>query len=152
MSEPTGTANILHQFTAYSQLRKDYSSEVANTLTQKNLARHNIPATPDDVDAWYRINTAAASSKLDIPTERSVADALANAAVATILQVASAPASVDLQKTISVTDDEDLDEDDEVEGYENELPSLADIYGYENDEDNEEAALDDILKAQEQAD
>ena len=32
---------------------------------------------------------------------------------------------------------------------ENELPTLGDMYGYENDEDNEEAALDDVLKMQE---
>jgi hypothetical protein len=35
---------------------------------------------------------------------------------------------------------------------EDELPSLADIFGYENDEDNEEAALDHVLKIQENAD
>lgn len=33
-------------------------------------------------------------------------------------------------------DEEDLDEE----------PSLSDLYGYDNDEDNEEAAYDDVLK------
>jgi hypothetical protein len=42
------------------------------------------------------------------------------------------------------------DDDDDVDG--DELPTLGDIYGYDNDEDNEEAALDDILKIQENAD
>jgi hypothetical protein len=32
---------------------------------------------------------------------------------------------------------------------EDELPSLANIFGYENNDDNEEAALDHILKIQE---
>ena len=45
-------------------------------------------------------------------------------------------------------DDEDGDAIDE-EAENDELPSLADIYGYENDEDNEEASFDDVLKAQE---
>jgi hypothetical protein len=39
------------------------------------------------------------------------------------------------------------DDDDE-----DELSSLSDIYGFEDEEDNEEAALDDFLKAQENAD
>lgn len=150
MSEPAGTANILHQFTAYNQLREEYSPEVANTLTQKNLARHNVPATPGEVEAWHRINTAAVNSKLDIPAERSTADALANDAVAAILETAFASSPTEGLETTD-TADENFDED-EVETDEDELPSLADIYGYEDDEDNEEAALDDVLKAQERAD
>lgn len=31
-------------------------------------------------------------------------------------------------------------------------PSLADMYGYDDPEDNEEAAFDDVLKAQENGD
>lgn len=133
MSKPTGTANILHQFAAYNQLREDYSPEVANTLTQKNLARHNVPATLEEVEAWHRINTAAVNTKLDIPAERSKADVLANAAVGDILEAAAAPT-----QALETMDDDDADES-----------SLTDIYCYENNEDNEEAALDDVLKAQE---
>lgn len=145
-----GTANIFHQFTAYNQLHEDYSPEVANALTQKNLARHNVPATPGEVEAWHRINTAAVNSKLDIQAERSTADALANAAVAAILETAAASAPAQALETTGAAD-EDLDEDG-VEDDADELPSLGDIYGYEDDEDNEEAALDDVLKAQERAD
>lgn len=150
MTDPTGTANILHQFTAYNQLREDYSPEVANVLTQKNLARHNVPATPEDVDAWHRINTAAVNSKLDIPAERSVADALAGAAVAAVLETIANQPTASTPETVDAAD-EYLDEDN-VEDNEDELPALADMYGYDNDEDNEEAALDDVLKAQERAD
>jgi len=47
----------------------------------------------------------------------------------------------------------DPDEDDDLsDSGKDELPTLGDMYGYENDEDNEEAALDDILKIQENAD
>ena len=150
MTDSAGTANILHQFTAYNQLRDDYSPEVANVLTQKNLARHNVPATPEDVDAWHRINTAAVNSKLDIPAERRIADTLAGAAVAAILETASTGPVADVSDTIAA-DDEDFSEN-EIQDEEDELPSLADMYGYDNDEDNEEAALDDVLKAQERAD
>jgi hypothetical protein len=156
MSEPTGTANILHQFTAYNQLREDYSSEVANTLTQTNLARHNVPATPAEVEAWHRINTAAVNAKLDIPAERSIAEALANAAVANILGTVSTPSTTEEPETTNTADENPYkvqfaDDEDEDE-HEDELPSLEDIYGYEDDEDNQEAALDDLLKAQERVD
>ena len=54
-----------------------------------------------------------------------------------------------------VEDELELDDDcEDPEGCESEeeLPTLGDMYGYENDEDNEEAAFDDVLKAQENAD
>jgi len=148
MSEPTGTANILHQFTAYNQLREDYSPEVANVITQKNLGRHNIHATPGEIEAWHRINTAAANAKLNIPAERSTAETLGKASTAAILEAASIPHAIEELETTFAAD-ENLDED---ETEEDERPSLADMYGYENDEDNEEAALDDVLKARERAD
>lgn len=57
----------------------------------------------------------------------------------------------------NASDGDDLDQDSELpedddcfpSEEENELPTLGDMYGYENDEDNEEAALDDVLKMQE---
>ena len=149
MSDPTGTANILRQFTAYDQLREDYSPEVANALTQKSLARHNVHVTTDEVGAWHRLNTAAVNSQMDILAERQTADSLAAAAVAAILETASTPPTTHAPEVVSVEEDSDQDE---VEDDEDELPSLGDIYGYENDEDNEEAALDDVLKAQERTD
>lgn len=44
-------------------------------------------------------------------------------------------------------DEEDFDENDD--DHEDEMDDLNDIYGYENEEDNDEAALDDVLKASE---
>ena len=49
-------------------------------------------------------------------------------------------------------DEESDDDDSDDEDNEDELPTLGDIFGYENDEDNEEAALDHVLKMQERAD
>lgn len=155
MTEPTGTANILHQHTEYNKLREDYTPEVANTLVQKNLARKNVEVTPEHVEGWHVINSAAVSGKLDVKTERQVAETLAAAAGAAILATASGGAETNgSSTTTSEAVDEDFDDaDEEVSGLdEDELPSLADMYGYENDEDNEEAALDDVLKAQERAD
>jgi hypothetical protein len=47
---------------------------------------------------------------------------------------------------------EELEDCDHEENDDDELPSLEDIFGYENDEDNEEAAFDHVLKIQENAD
>ncbi len=49
---------------------------------------------------------------------------------------------LDVPKLVPLGEDHDELEEDP-------LPTLADMYGYENDEDNEEAAFDDVLKAQE---
>lgn len=147
MPEYAGTANILNQFTAYNKLCEDYSPEVANTLTQRNLARHNVQATINDVDAWHRINTAASNGLFDITAERHYAEKIANKVVIDILDTVSNHSLTEASNTNDI-DDEDYYEDD-VEKNEDELPSLSDIYGHENQEDNDEAALDDVLKAQE---
>jgi hypothetical protein len=157
MSEPSGTANILHQHTEYNKLREDYSPEVANTLVQKNLARKNVDVKPEHVEGWYVINNAAASGQLDVQTERQVAETLAAAAGDAMLATAAGSAEAN---ACMAGDDDAPDEDCDVastsdeasELREDELLSLGDMYGYENDEDNDEAALDDVLKAQERAD
>lgn len=161
MTTPAGTANILRQHTDYSQLRQDYSPEVASVLAQKSLERHNIPASPSDVEVWHRINTAAADSKLDIATERRVAEARADAVTAHIVDAArsstavapvTADHSAEAAYELDGSDDNDDDSDGEPEDDEGELASGADLFGYENDEDNAEAAYDEVLKIQENAD
>jgi len=52
---------------------------------------------------------------------------------------------LDVPKLVHLGEDPDESEEDP-------LPTLADMYGYDNDEDNEEAAFDDVLKAQERCD
>ena len=46
------------------------------------------------------------------------------------------------------SDLEDID-DEEDEEDDDELPTIDELYGYDDPEDNAEAALDDVLKAQE---
>lgn len=93
-------------------------------------------------------NKAAADQKLDLEHERAIAEQQAKEVVDGMLQVAASSQPVQEEEIDSDFDDQDGDLDDE-EAENDELPSLADMYGYENDEDNEEAALDDVLKAQE---
>lgn len=49
-------------------------------------------------------------------------------------------------------EDDDEDDDDESENDPGNDVTLGDLYGYDNDEDNEEAALDDALKIIENGD
>lgn len=141
MTKPAGTTNIFDQFVAYNKLREEYSPEVANALTQKNLERHGITVTPEGVEEWYQINSAAVNAKLDIPAERRTAEAQA----ADIIQNTVFSQSEDS----TATPDASIDEEFVDEESENERPSLHEIYGYEDDESNEEAAFDDYLKIHE---
>lgn len=155
--KPAGTANILHQNAIYEDLCEEYSPDVANALTSKNLQRQGINVPPEGCGHWHTINKAAANQKLDLKQERAIAESQAKEVADGMLQVAAGsqhvyPASVQpvqAEELDSDFYDEDGDAVDE-EAENDELPSLADMYGYENDEDNEEAALDDVLKAQEQ--
>lgn len=145
--KPAGTANILHQNAIYEDLCEEYSPEVANALTSKNLQRQGVNVPPEGCGHWHTINKAAADQKLDLEQERAIAENQAKEVADGMLQVAASSQPVQEEEIDSDFDDGDaVDEDAEND----ELPSLSDMYGYENDEDNEEAALDDVLKAQEQ--
>ena len=147
--KPAGTANILHQNAIYEDLCEEYSPEVANALTSKNLQRQGVDVPPEGCGHWHTINKAAANQKLDLAQELAIAENQAKEVADGMLQVAASSQPVHEQEFDSDFDDEDGDTVDE-DAEDDELPSLADMYGYENDEDNEEAALDDVLKAQEQ--
>lgn len=147
--KPAGTANILHQNAIYEELCEEYSPEVANALTSKNLQRQGVDVPPEGCGHWHTINKAAANQKLDLAQELAIAENQAKEVADGMLQVAASSQTVHEQEFDSDFDDEDGDTVDE-DAEDDELPSLADMYGYENDEDNEEAALDDVLKAQEQ--
>lgn len=155
--KPAGTANILHQNAIYEDLCEEYSPEVANALTSKNLQRQGVNVPPEGCGHWHTINKAAADQKLDLEQERAIAENQAKEVADGMLQVAASSQPVSSASVKPVPEEEidsdfdDADGDAVDEDAENdELPSLADMYGYENDEDNEEAALDDVLKAQEQ--
>lgn len=147
--KPAGTANILHQNAIYEDLCEEYSPEVANALTSKNLQRQGVDVPPEGCGHWHTINKAAANQKLDLAQELAIAENQAKEVADGMLQVAASSQPVHEQEFDSDFDDEDGDTVDE-DAEDDELPSLADMYGYENDEDNEEAALDDVLKAHEQ--
>ena len=179
MSERNGTANLLAQVTAFRELKEDYNSEVAENLTAKNLQRNGINASTTDVKGWDKINNAALQGRLDIPAEVVIAERKASIAAGTTLgQAAEDVGNVDGQNPVQSgandssgdddsggddsgddsgddeSDDDDGDDDssggdDDHSGEEDERSSIDEMYGYDDPEDNQEAALDDVLKIQE---
>lgn len=161
MSERNGTANLLAQVTAFRELKEDYNPEVAENLTARNLQRNGINATTTDVKAWDKINNAALQGHLDIPAEVVIAEGKAAVAAGTTLgQAAQNVVNLDAQNSEQGGDDsgsdDDLDDDDSGDGDDDDLsdedderPSIDEMYGYDDPEDNLEAALDDVLKIQE---
>lgn len=154
MSEgPSGTANILHQHTEYEKLEQDYSTETANELTAKSLKRHGVDAEPNEISSWHKINKAAVDGKMDIPGERKVAETLADGAAAGVIaaaRVSSIDQTPEVLQATAEFEDEDFEEEDAAA--KDELPTIDETYGFDDPEDNAEAALDDVLKAQERSD
>lgn len=170
---------VLEQIEAHRDICEEHYPEVANYLVSRSLQRHGVFVTPDQVDAWATINQAAGTGKLSIQHELAraqakadhVADLMAskvsgNQAVSPWAGHDSEEAAVqgeswgeelgddqedEWPSGIAEQDEgwcEDIDDDDQEE----ERPSLSEIFGYDNDEDNEEAAYDHILKLTERDD
>lgn len=138
-----GTANLIHQHSAYKALEGEYGEQTATVLASKNLARNGIDVPPEGVAHWDKVNNAAIQGQLNIDEERAKAEALASQAMGTAIQNASAENAIPAEAEAEEEEEEEFVDDDD------EAPTLQDMYGYDNDEDNEEAALDDILKIQE---
>ena len=162
MSERNGTANLLAQVTAFRELNEDYNRDVAENLTARNLQRNGINASTTDVRAWDKINNAALQGRLDIPAEVVIAEEKAATAAGTNLnQAAQNVVNLDTQNSVQGGDDgstndadDDDDSNDDDDGNdpsddEDERPSIDEMYGSDDPEDNLESALDDVLKIQE---
>ena len=148
MSERNGTANLLSQVTAFRELKEDYSSEVAESLTAKNLQRNGIDASITDVKGWEKVNNAALQGRLDIPAEVVIAEKKASIAAGTALgQTAQEVVNQDEQNNDH--DNEDDDDADDLSDDEDELLTVDELYGSDDPEYNSESALDDVLKIQE---
>lgn len=147
---------VVEQVEAHRDLSEEYTPEVANHLVSRSLQRHGVMMTPDQVDAWATINDAAGTGKLSIQNELARAEAKASHTADMIVgrvsgsQPPSPWAGHDHEEAAEQDEGwgEDIDDDDP----EDERPSLSEIFGYDDDEDNEEAAYDHILKLSERDD
>ncbi|KVC62671.1 hypothetical protein WI72_09485 [Burkholderia ubonensis] len=90
---------------------------------------------------------------MDIPGERKVAETLADGAAAGVIAAARVSAIDQTPEALQATAEfEDEDSEEEGAAEEDELPTIDEMYGFDDPEDNAEAALDDVLKAQERSD
>jgi hypothetical protein len=144
-----GTANILHQHSEYEKLQQDYSTQTANELTARNLARHGVDVIPDEVSSWHKINAAAVQAKLDIHAERAQAESSAQDAAINMIASARSYSAAQNSGVEDTPLEEDNENDESNSEDDSELLAIDELYGYDDPEDNAEAALDDVLKAQE---
>ncbi len=100
--KPAGTANILHQNAIYEDLCEEYSPEVANALTSKNLQRQGVNVPPEGCRHWHTINKAAADQKLDLEQERAIAENQAKEVADGMLQIAASRQPVQEEEIDSV--------------------------------------------------
>jgi hypothetical protein len=141
-----GTANALRQQSVYRELSELYTPEGANLLASVNLKRNGVDVPPEGVGHWNTVNEAAHAGKMDLEAEAAIAAAKVNALTDAMLgrsDVTPPTAALDNQPAAELEEEEEEEEDDEEEG--GEEPG-NERYGYDNADDNDEAALDDIHK------
>lgn len=143
--------NISRTNEAFNTLANEYAHETACQLTSRSFARHGVHATPGDVDAWHRLNTATAEGKVNIGAEQRSAERMAKAVVDASLSRVNQPFATTMERNTVAQKDSADDHDDDF-GADDEMDSQGDIYGYEDADDNDEAVLDTILKNNERID
>nr|WP_298057476.1 hypothetical protein [uncultured Halomonas sp.] len=131
------TDTITRTHEAFNALADEYSHDTACQLTSRSFARHGVTTTPTEVSDWHRLNTAIAEGRVNIGAEQRFAERMAHDTVDAALS------------RLNLIESEEGDDDDDMEA---EMDSMGDIFGYESDDDNDEAALDTILKNNERID
>ncbi|MDR5875120.1 hypothetical protein [Vreelandella gomseomensis] len=149
MSTCYGTSSIIQQYSAHRRAEEEYDRHTANCLTSRSFQRHGVDASTDNVEQWARLNGAIAQGNVDIPGEQRHGESMAEEVVSATMQRVSGPVLTPPEEDES--DNEVYAEDDDGED-EEEYDLLADIFGYDNDDDNAEAALDTVLRYSERPD
>ena len=148
--QPSGTANVLHQMKAYRELSEEYGAEGANLLGSKSLERNGVTVPPEGVGHWAQINAAAEQGRMDLESEGAVAASKVNALVGALLESnvpGSSRAGEIPDELDEGEDEEEVDEDEDEDELEDEGPD----FGFDEDDDNDEAALDHIHRINENA-
>lgn len=137
--QPSGTANVLHQMKAYRELSEEYGAEGANLLGSKSLERNGVTVPPEGMD--LESEGAVAASKVN-----ALVGALLESNVSGSSRAGEIPEELDEGEDLD--DEEEVEDEDELEDEdEDEVPD----FGFEEDDDNDEAALDLIHKTSENA-
>lgn len=148
MAQQHSTGILEAQFVAYKELEVDYSPEVAQTLTARNLQRNGARVTGQQVAGWAVVTEAVLEGRLDLPAEVGLAEQRAAIAAGNISPCSVSHASYSVAEQDESDDDYTDNNDQDDEASDEELLSLEEMYQL-GPEDAAEAALDDVLKAQE---
>ncbi|MDZ5459280.1 hypothetical protein [Azohydromonas lata] len=144
-----GTANLPRQFSAYTKLEQDEGTLVASHLTANHLRRKGVDTSPQEVQGWHKINSACVTRGVDIQGAVDAANFQAQACANAILQPLSGHDADDTfvpAFSFANNGESDSDDPDESDPDDSEILSINELYGFDNPDDNDEAAIDDILK------
>ncbi|HCF4209916.1 TPA: hypothetical protein NIE30_002846 [Pseudomonas aeruginosa] len=162
--KPNGTANLLHNYTNYMAIEEEYDADVASGLLRKSLERKGVEQSQEGVKSWAAISKAMVTRDVDVGQEFTDAKAKTDSLVdkmftsttslassepglSSTLDAQSMPAS-DTEETHM---DDDFD-DEEVEVGDDELDTLQEIFGTDDEDEASEQAYDHILKMMEKVD
>jgi hypothetical protein len=170
-TQPSGTANLLQNYSEFMSIEEEYDRSVASGLLRKSLEQHGVKKTLGDVQAWADVSRAIVTNPVNVGQEFKEAKGKTDAYVNGLL---SSGAGQDSQPTGAIPvdstsnqpgpeqyahgllddldDDEvDDDDDDQIED-EEEYDSLQEIFNTDDPEDAEEQAYDHVLKIMEKVD
>lgn len=140
-----GTARLLHELKENRDVAKADGTEVANGLTSQSMTRRgSTDQEPVDIGTTMHITTEMMRGKSDIRDEQAIQEATSKVTIGGILEQIKTN-TFPFQPEID-DDAVDHDEEEEEEDEEEEEGVGVEAWGYEDREDNEEAAYDDILK------
>ncbi|MBP1126470.1 MULTISPECIES: hypothetical protein [Pseudomonas] len=167
-TQPSGTANLLQNYSAFVSIEEEYDRSVASGLLRKSLGEHGVEKTLDDVKAWADVSRAIVTKPVNVGQELREAKAKTDVYVNGLLSSVAGPGSytpptdtipIDSKSNQSRPEqyvDEPLDELDEDEAEdqleEDEYDSLQEIFNTDDVEDAEEQAYDHVLKMIENVD
>lgn len=162
--KPSGTANLLHNYSNYFAVEKEYDADVASGLLRKSLERKGVKQSQEGIKSWAAISKAMVTSDVDVGQEFTMAKARTDALVdrmfnSTIKLTLSEPEPSSTHGavgTLSADTEEahigDGFDDEDVELEDGELDTLQEIFGTDDEGDASEQAYDHILKIMEKAD
>jgi len=168
-TQPSGTANLLQNYSDFMSIEEEYDRSVASGLLRKSLEQHGVEKTLGDVQAWADVSRAIVTNPVNVGQELKVAKAKTDAYVNGLL---SSGAGQDTPPTGAIPVDstsnqsgseqyaygplDELDDDGDGDGDqiedEEEYDSLQEIFNTDDPEDAEEQAYDHVLKMMEKVD
>lgn len=145
-TDVVGAANNNHQHRLYRVLCERFSPEGASHIASADLRLKGEDVKPEEIAAWDKVTRLNYANKMDLAIAGAVATASVNAFTDAVMgrgQNTPALAARPEPGTAVAEEEEWGEDDDETEDEEEQGPA---DFGYDNEEDNAEAALDYIYK------